>query len=109
MGNATPVIDLTNRRFGRIVCRWPGGRNAHLKIFWLCSCDCGNLKHILAAKLRNGETQSCGCLRKEAASKIGLANTRHGEARRARRSVEYDCYVRAKHRCESVGCKDYGN
>lgn len=38
--------------------------------FWICQCDCGNTKSILGTKLRNGETKSCGCLRKETKDNI---------------------------------------
>ena len=29
--------------------------------YWLCQCDCGNIKEIRADHLKNGHTQSCGC------------------------------------------------
>lgn len=35
---------------------------------WTCQCDCGNKIDVLGVTLRNGATQSCGCLQKERAS-----------------------------------------
>lgn len=35
------------------------------KARWLCQCDCGVEKIIVVSSLRNGDSQSCGCLRKE--------------------------------------------
>jgi hypothetical protein len=35
---------------------------------WLCLCDCGNKKVVLASKLLNGKIQSCGCLKNEVAN-----------------------------------------
>ena len=29
--------------------------------YWLCQCDCGNIKEIRADHLKNGHTKSCGC------------------------------------------------
>lgn len=36
---------------------------------FLCLCDCGNKKITTIAKLKKGHTKSCGCFRKEIASK----------------------------------------
>lgn len=32
-------------------------------VFWLCKCDCGNETKVPTAKLINGSTKSCGCLK----------------------------------------------
>lgn len=32
---------------------------------WLCRCECGNERIVLGKCLRNGHTQSCGCLTRE--------------------------------------------
>lgn len=32
---------------------------------WLCKCDCGNEVVVFATYLQNGDTRSCGCLKKE--------------------------------------------
>lgn len=31
--------------------------------WWLCQCECGNTTIVQGVKLRNGHTQSCGCLK----------------------------------------------
>lgn len=36
---------------------------------YLCQCTCGNYVEVLGRNLRNGNTQSCGCLQKEMQSK----------------------------------------
>lgn len=54
--------DLTGRAFGRLtVLRRVGHRGEY--ILWRCRCECGKEKDISAATLRNGNTNSCGCLR----------------------------------------------
>ena len=35
------------------------------RVIWLCRCDCGNLTKVDSSSLRNGNTKSCGCLKKE--------------------------------------------
>jgi len=41
---------------------------------WLCRCDCGNIKVVLGNTLRNGQSKSCGCLRRERASESNRKN-----------------------------------
>ena len=38
---------------------------------WWCKCKCGNPEQFVvkSLELRNGDTQSCGCLRKESSTK----------------------------------------
>ena len=35
------------------------------KTLWHCKCSCGNLRYVWAASLKNGSSQSCGCLKQE--------------------------------------------
>lgn len=67
------LIDLTNRRFGRLVVLSRQGYNKHKQIQWMCKCDCGNYKLITGHHLRNGATLTCGCSNGE---KHGLRYTR---------------------------------
>lgn len=39
--------------------------------YWVCQCDCGNIKEIKKYNIINGNTTSCGCMQKE---KISNAN-----------------------------------
>lgn len=39
---------------------------------WLCRCDCGTERWILAQSLLNRSSRSCGCLKREVASKTWL-------------------------------------
>lgn len=64
-----------------------GVRNGRLKVIgfshldpnngavWDCKCDCGGETKVSVSRLREGFTESCGCLRLERATK---ANTKHG-------------------------------
>jgi hypothetical protein len=70
--------DLTGERFGRLLVHKADGYNKHHQLYWLCECDCGKHKHVLGYSLRNGVTQSCGCLHKETTAAINL---KHGMTR----------------------------
>lgn len=62
--------DLTGKRFGRltVICQAEDYVNPTTGVHyaqWKCLCDCGNIKIVNASKLKNGWTQSCGCLQKD--------------------------------------------
>lgn len=62
-------IDLTNKRFGRLVVinraeDYISPKGKHF-VCWLCKCDCGNEVVVNGNSLRRKATQSCGCLHKE--------------------------------------------
>lgn len=57
-------IDLTGKKFGKLTTIKrisPVGE----RVKWLCKCDCGNELEAYATYLSNGDTESCGCLKKE--------------------------------------------
>jgi len=67
--------DLTNCKFGRLTVikkvNKPYNRK-NTQSYWLCKCDCGNEERkiiIGSGELKNGNTQSCGCLQQEMTSK----------------------------------------
>ena len=60
--------DLTGKTFGRWTVIERGEKPIGIKsksAYWLCRCICGNEKNINSISLRNGQSQSCGCLQKE--------------------------------------------
>lgn len=59
--------DLTGQKFGRLTVIKRSERKSNQAAYWLCQCDCGNITEVRSTALRNGQTQSCGCLRKEKA------------------------------------------
>lgn len=67
--------DMTGLRFGRLVVLCEDGRTEDRKVKWKCQCDCGNIVSVLGKLLRNGHTQSCGCLRRDKETKHGLTCT----------------------------------
>ena len=59
--------NVVGKRFGRLVATDNFIHERGVKK-WLCVCDCGNQVYVEAAKLNNGNTQSCGCLAREKSS-----------------------------------------
>ena len=41
-------------------------------IYFVCECDCGNIKEIINYEVLNGKVMSCGCFHKEEISKNAL-------------------------------------
>jgi Prasinovirus endonuclease VII len=64
-------IDLTNKRFGRLLVLGPQIHKRKL-IHWLCRCDCSVEKWVGGQTLRIGTTKSCGCLSRELIGKRSL-------------------------------------
>jgi hypothetical protein len=94
-------IDLTGQRFGRLVVRERAGANTSGKSRWRCQCDCGTLTLATTPVLRNGETRSCGCLRRQLAPLSGFktgsaGGVTHGLSRK--HPIEYRTWkhVRAR-------------
>ena len=46
----------------------------HGRPYFKCVCDCGTVRSVSAKDLRNGKSTSCGCLRREEASKAVRLN-----------------------------------
>lgn len=96
--------DLAGQRYGRLLVKarapnraFPSGQQATM---WTCVCDCGKTKTIRASLLKNGSTQSCGCLHIEKVTKHNQSKTRL-----------YGIWTDVKQRCYNPNnkfFKDYG-
>jgi hypothetical protein len=70
-------IDITGKRFGRLVVREVATPKSVKPVKWLCDCDCGNSSVVASQELREGHTISCGCWVHE----FVRANHIHGKSR----------------------------
>ncbi len=59
------TINLTGMRFGRWYVVEYAGPNNQQQSSWLCECDCGTTKVVSGRDLRDGDTKSCGCYKRE--------------------------------------------
>lgn len=75
------------KRFGRYVILESGTkRNESLekykfRKYYICKCDCGNIRSVEHRELIKGKTKSCGCIRKEQAKerRNAIAGKRFGK------------------------------
>ena len=62
-----PRTNLYNQKLGKLtVIDWEGQGK------WLCECECGNKVSVQTDNLKNGNTQSCGCLQKQRTSEVSF-------------------------------------
>lgn len=96
-------IDISGNRYGMLTAiKFYSiiGR----RTFWECLCDCGNIHRCDMCNLKNGSTQSCGCLRDKLLQENHLT---HGEASVHSKTKEYKTWVEIKTRCYNSKSKAY--
>lgn len=101
-------IDLTGKKYNRLIVVSFKEYNKHRQSTWLCVCECGTEKVVLGASLRTGATQSCGCLNIE---KISERFTTHGHTIGKKRSTEHKIWASMIQRCTNPNVdkyEDYG-
>lgn len=99
------VVDLTGRRFGRlVVLELVGMDRGNSK--WKCVCDCGNYTYARASPLGCGDKQSCGCLGREKLKEHQVA-TSYGHSRP--RSSTYSTWTHMKARCQNPKHERYAD
>ena len=70
-----PIINLIGNKYGRLTVLERDStkpQGAGKSAYWICKCDCGNIKSIRTDKLRKNEIISCGCYSKEVKTKMFL-------------------------------------
>ena len=97
----TSIIDNTGKKYGRLTVVSRNHKKPHVT-HWDCLCSCGNYIVAFGGNLKNGHTESCGCLQKEAASK---AKKTHGKTC----SLEYHSWSGLKGRCLNPKNHKYPN
>lgn len=72
------LIDITNQKFGRLTVLFRDkeaeSKRKDRHAMWRCVCDCGKEVSVIGKDLRQGKTQSCGCLQKERTSQSNGSN-----------------------------------
>lgn len=117
-------IDLTGKTFGRltVLCRaedhvLPCGQRQRQ---WKCQCTCGREVIVRGVSLREGATQSCGCLKSEL-DKMRWQRARaayekrtgkpvgykHGESFGPYKTRLYRIWLNMKNRCSNPKGADY--
>lgn len=86
-------------KFARLTILSFEDRNRQYDSLWKVRCDCGNEFIVRGGVLKNGHTQSCGCLQREQTSK---SRTTHGLSRNpltGKRDKLYRVFAGMKERC----------
>lgn len=91
----TKFIDLSGQRFGRLTVIGRSG-SKYGKPAWSTLCDCGTAQVVAGCALRSGDSQSCGCLHRDAV-------TKHG----AKKEKLYHTWIKMIARCCSIDNADY--
>lgn len=63
------LVNLTGQKFGRLTVLYKDQNNKKTGTYWVCQCDCGNIKSVRRDHLINGHIKSCGCYNIEAIKK----------------------------------------
>lgn len=97
------LINLTGKRFERllVISRGPNAKNKQTT--WECVCDCGNTCRVRSDHLRSKATRSCGCLERE--NRNDGAHVTHGKSN----TRIYKIYSGMKKRCYNKNCHAYAN
>jgi hypothetical protein len=100
-------IDMVDRRFGRLV-GVAFHEILHNHAWWLFQCDCGETTVADGAKVRGGNTRSCGCLHRE----ISAARlTTHGWRAKKRHDSTYRAWQEINSLCTNPAVprfRDFG-
>lgn len=98
-----PQINLTGQLFGRLTVlsiHSPDTTSKRRDSRWLCKCQCGTFFLATARCLRQGNTQSCGCLQRD---RMREGVTTHGQSH----TTEYRIWQGLKHRCSDPNYHGY--
>lgn len=55
------LIDLTGQVFGKLTVISKDNNKTGHGAYWICKCECGNIKSIKGQSLREGKISHCGC------------------------------------------------
>lgn len=96
------LIDLRDKRFGRLVVIQRADNSSSGEARWLCKCDCGNIKIVKGNHLRNEAIKSCGCMEVE---NRFVVNKTHGGAN----TRLYNVWLGMRKRCFNPNEAAYPN
>lgn len=94
------VKNMVGQRFGRLIVIERCGSTPTGIATWKCKCDCGSICVIEGAKMRTGNTKSCGCLNRDSSRD---RRTTHGKSQ----TRLYAIWEAMKQRCFDMSNKNY--
>lgn len=97
------LIDITGQQFGRLTVIKREGCRGKAPL-WECRCKCGNTHYVTGGNLKNGGTQSCGCIHKEIAE---ISRKKKNTEKYKTRTRLYATYNTMMQRCYNEKTKSY--
>lgn len=94
------VKNIVGQRFGRLVVIRREGSTSWGTATWQCMCSCGSRCVVEGARLRKGNTKSCGCLHDEKARNRMITHCKSG-------TRLYAVWKSMKDRCHNSLNKNY--
>ena len=76
MKDKSKVHDLTGQKFGLLTVIGLAETDTR-KTYWVCKCDCGNMKTVRSDSLLCGAIKSCGCIKRKQDEVNLTKNHRH--------------------------------
>ena len=96
------IKNITGQKFGRLTALYRLHNNHKKGTYWLCVCECGNLKEVRLNSLTCGYIKSCGCLNSELSKNRATTHSK-------RNTRLYNVYCAMKQRCYNKNNKAYKN
>ncbi len=94
---------MIGQRFGMLhVVEREGSQNR--KKTWRCVCDCGGESVTTTGNLNSGNSESCGCEKRDAWVR---ARTTHGQSSREKRTRSYAAWANMLNRCTNLSDAKY--
>jgi hypothetical protein len=114
------IKEMLGQQFGRLRVIEFARKDKHNKAVFYCACDCGKEVVVCGTNLRSGNSQSCGCLKRERSAENGRKSAgvlsphfKHGHSGNAAipNSPTYMSWKAIKQRCldpKSKSWSEYG-
>lgn len=96
-------VDIAGQKFGRLKAVEPVWINKRKR--WRCDCECGGETVASYSNLKDGDSASCGCIKKEKWAKRVKAQTMHSKS--GTKTFKIWCGMIA--RCKTKSAKGYKN
>lgn len=99
--------NLIGKRFGKLSAVSLSDIHHMKQRHWICNCDCGNIVIQTTGKLTSGHVKSCGCHRREHASKLITTAIIRPAIERFEEKIFYSpdgCWYWTATVCHNYGC-----
>src|SRR6266566_542701 len=101
------MLNLHGQRFGRLTVTAAHRPGWHGATQWFCRCDCGEWGWFRTMYLRNRDTRSCGCLKRELMALHRQDPTTHGHAKVGHHTPTYRTWNNMLQRCSNPTVPNY--